>query len=135
MSLEYIFSQKYLFHPVPTTESRLYVPLLILFALCLIGSLLIRLPEKLNKKVKNRFFYALLVPGIAGFIYLFSRYETLPWLGSRFVLALVLATVIIWNLVLIIWTIRYIPEIKMKKIEEENFYKYLPQAKKKIKRT
>lgn len=131
MTLEYIFSQKYLFNPLPTTESRLYVPLLILFALCLIGSLLIKLSEKLNRKVKNRFFYALLTPGIAGFIYLFSRHESLPWLGSRFILALTLTTLIIWNLVLIIWAVRYMPKIKQVKIEQEYFDKYLPRAKKK----
>jgi hypothetical protein len=133
MSLEYIFSQKYLFNPLPTAESRLYIPLLVLFALCIIGALLMKLPEKLNKKVKNRFFYALFSPGIAGFIYLFSRHESLPWLGSRFILALILATLIIWNLVLIIWAVRYIPRIKKVKIEKEEFDKYLPRAKSKIK--
>jgi len=73
----------------------------------------------------------LLTPGIAGFIYLFSRYESLPWLGSRFVLALILATLIIWNLVLIIWSARYIPSVKKAKIEQEYFDKYLPKKKRK----
>ena len=131
MTLEYIFSQKYLFNPLPTAESRLYVPLLILFALCLIGALLIKLPEKLNKKVKNRFFYALLVPGIAGLIYLFARHESLPWLGSRFILALIMATIIIWNLVLIIWSAKYVPSVKKAKVEQEEFDKYLPKKKRK----
>ena len=132
MTLEYIFSQKYLFDPVPTSESRLYIPLLVLFALCLIGSLIIKLPSDLNKKIKNRFFYALLIPGILGFIYLFSRYEGLPWLGSRFNLALILGLVIIWNLALVIWAAKYIPKIKKAKVEKENFNKYLPKSKSKI---
>lgn len=131
MTLQYIFSQNYLFDPVPTAESRLYILLLALFALCLIGALIVRIPGKLDRKVKNRFFYAMLIPGIAGMIYLFARYETLPWLGSRFILALILLALIVWNLILLVWVIKYIPQLKMKKIEEENFYKYLPKKKRK----
>ncbi len=131
MTLNYIFSQNYLFDSIPPQASRLYIPLLILFSLCLILAVIMHLPKNLDPKIKSRNFYAFLVPGVAGCLYLFTRYESLSWLSSRFFLLLIIATLLVWNIINLIWMTRYIPREKERKLAEERFRKYLPQSKKK----
>lgn len=132
MSLEYIFSKNYLFDPLPTTESRLYIPLLIIFSVMIIASIFMVASKSLDKNIKSRNFYTFLIPGILGFLYVFCRYEQLPWLGSRFALAIIVLAFIIWSLINFVWMVRYLPKIKQKKMLNDRYFKYLP--KKKVKR-
>ena len=131
MTLEYIFSQKYLFDPVPTQESRLYIPLLIIFSVMIVASLLMLVSKSLDEKIKSRNFYTFLIPGILGLVYIFCRYERLPWLGSRLTLATIILTFIIWSLINFVWMIRYLPKVKQKQILEDRYLKYLPKKKRK----
>lgn len=131
MSLEYIFSQKYLFDPVPTQESRLYIPLLIIFSVMIVASLFMLKSKSLDKNIKGRNFYSFLIPSIFGFLYIFCRYERLPWLGSRLMLAMIIVVFIIWSLINFIWLIRYLPKVKQKQILKDKYLKYLPKKKRK----
>jgi hypothetical protein len=131
MTLQYIFSQKYLFDPLPTQESRLYIPLIIIFSIMIVASLLMLVSKSLDKNIKSRNFYTFLIPGIFGLIYIFCRYEQLPWLGSRLALAIIIFAFIIWSLINFIWMIRYLPAVKQKQILEDRYLKYLPKKKKK----
>ena len=130
MSLQYIFSKSYLFDPAPTPESRLYTPLLIAFSLMVILALLIAWSQNLDKKIKSRNFYTFLAPGILGLLYIFCRYEQLPWLGSRLMLVVIILTFIVWSIVNFIWLIRYLPKQKEQKILQDRYNKYLPRKKK-----
>jgi len=129
MTLEYIFSKNYLFDPVPTQESRLYIPLLIVFSVMLVLPLLMTMSKSLDKKIKSKIFYIFLLPGILGLIYIFCRYEQLPWLGSRFALFVIVLTFIVWSIVNFIWMLKYIPEQRQQKILKEKYEKYLPEKK------
>jgi hypothetical protein len=125
-----MFTANYFFNPVPSSETTMYLPLIIVFSLTIFGSIIAKLPKDgFNKKVGARYFVPFLTIGILGFIYLFARYEGLPYLASRFFLALILLaliTIIAWNFV---WTIRFIPKMRAIKKNEERYKKYLPKAK------
>ena len=129
MTLQYIFSKQYLFDPVPTPESRLYVPLLIIFSIMILAPLLMFFAKNIDKNIRNRNFYALLIPGILGLLYIFCRYEQLPWFGSRLMLAIIVAGFVIWSVINFIWTLKYMPKIKQKKILDDRYLKYLPRKK------
>jgi len=130
MTLTEFFSKAYLFDPYTTRESRLYLPLLILFGFLIVFALLIKFVPKFKfKKLIDRYFTCFLTAGILGFIYLFCRYEELPWLGSRFFLLCILAGLFIWIVINTIWSIRYIPRHKRETKTEERYNKYLPKKK------
>lgn len=128
MTFEQIFSKTYLFDPTPTTKSRLYIPFLILFCAMILFSIVISL-QKQNKKILKKFFYPFLVTGILGLIYLFARYESLPYLASRFTILLIIAVFFIWFMVNLIWMLRFIPKHSRVQKSEERFRKYLPKSK------
>jgi len=97
----------------------------------IVASILMLVSKGLDKKIKSRNFYTFLIPGILGLVYIFCRYEQLPWLGSRFMLATIILAFTIWSLINFIWMIKYLPKIKQKKILQDKYFKYLPRAKKK----
>ncbi len=130
MTVQEFFSADYLFNPSTPRESRLYIPLIILFGLLLVFSLLIKLVRNLKfKKLADRYFTSFLTTGILGFIYLFCRYEGLPWLGTRFFLLLILSALFIWTVINLVWAFRYIPKYKKEINISERYNKYLPKKK------
>lgn len=127
MSLDYIFSTNYLFDSTPPTESRLYLPLSVLFGTLILLSILVKINKKLDKKIRDKQFYCYLITGILGWTYLFGRYEALPWLGSRLYLALIGSTLLAWIVYMVIWMIIYTPRQREIKSREEIFRRYLPK--------
>lgn len=132
MTLQHFFSKQYLFDPTPTAESRLYLLLMILFGAMILFSIFLSFQNREVKKITKRYFYAFLTCGILGYVYLFSRYETLPWLGSRFFLSLVGLTALVWITWNSVWLIRFWPKYTKVKKTEEKFEKYLPKPRKKL---
>jgi UDP-N-acetylmuramyl pentapeptide phosphotransferase/UDP-N-acetylglucosamine-1-phosphate transferase len=128
MSLAYIFSTNYLFDSTPPTESRLTLPLMILFGALILLAALVKVNKKLDNKIKKKQFYAYLITGILGWTYLFGRVEALPWLGSRFYLALIVLMLFIWITYIVIWMIVNTPKQKKAKNTEEIYRKYLPNG-------
>ena len=126
MTFQEFFSKNYLFDPATPGESRLYVPLIILFGLSIIFSVLIKvIPNLKFKKLTDRYFVCFLTAGILGFIYLFCRYEELPLLGYRFFLLFILTGLFVWVVVNFAWAVRYIPKDKKESIIREKYNKYL----------
>ncbi|MEK9156463.1 MAG: hypothetical protein AAB360_04200 [Patescibacteria group bacterium] len=129
MTLNEIFSKSYLFDSNPPRESRLYLPLIILFSLLVIMSITVKLlPAKL-KNVTNRYFTAFLASGILGFVYLFGRYEGLPWVGARITLVAIGLLVAIWVGIILAWTVRFVPKKIREEQVEERYQRYLPKSK------
>lgn len=128
MTLDYIFSNKFLFDPVPSSDSKFYLPLLIIFGILLLASIIVRL-VKMDMVVKKRQSTCYLTLSILGLLYLFARYEGLPWLGSRLFLSLLLLATIIWLTYLSIWGVRYSSKKTKETFKEKKFEKYLPKKK------
>jgi len=132
MTISEFFSKDYLFNPNTPSESRLYVPLIVLFGTLIIFSIIAKLVRNVDvKKISGRCFLSFLTMGVLGFFYLFFRYEELPYLGSRFFLLLILVVLFIWVLINSIWTLRFVPEYRKEKKIEERYEKYLPKKKSK----
>lgn len=130
MNLADFFSTKYLFDPAPPRESRLYLPLLIVFSLLLILSLVVKfMPAKITN-LSRRYFLSFLVPSILGFLYLFGRYERLPWLGARIYLIVIVIVLMVWLAINSIWALRFLPKYSREQMINEKYDKYLPKPKK-----
>lgn len=130
MTLSTIFSNNYLFDPNPTATSKLYIPLLLVFGLMIILSIVISLQKPEVKKIVGGFFTPFISTGVLGLIYLFARYESLPYLSSRFFLVLVVVMFVVWEIILLIKTIRFAPTYLNSRKTEDRYEKYLPKAKK-----
>ena len=124
------FTAKYFFE-TPPQASRLYIPLLIVFGLMIILAVVFKLFGKgETKKISQRYFYPFLTCGILGLVYLFARYEGLPWLSVRFFLVAVLAVFAIWLIYNFVWIIKYLLVHTAAQKKNERYEQYLPRAKK-----
>jgi hypothetical protein len=129
MTFADFFSKKFLFDPAPTYESNLYIPLLIVLGLMIVFALLTKIVKDRARVVADKYFLPFLTSGILGFVYLFARYESLPYLGSRLFLVLIFTTFIIWNFIVSIKLVVFIPEYNKNQKTEEIYQKYLPRNK------
>jgi len=130
MDFTTIFSKNFLFDPNPPVKTPLYLPLLIAFGLFIIISVLIALQKEENKKITGRFFLPFITSGIVGLIALFARYESLPYLSTRFFLLIIIAGFAVWTLVLFVQLIKFVPKHLNSKKTEDRYNKYLPKTKK-----
>lgn len=131
MTISEIFSKKFLFSSTPPSENPYFWYQVAFFGLILIIAIVLFFAKKIDFQIRVRQLYCYFICGILGFIYLFSRHEKLPWLGSRFFLVLVLATLIIWITIITIWMAKYIKTLDKEKIIAQRYKKYLPKKKKK----
>lgn len=131
MPIKEYFSLSYLLDPIPPQESKLYIPLLIMFSLLVVLSILISFVKQ-GQYIKfiKKFFYPFLTCGVLGLLYLFSRYEGLPVLGSRFFLLVVMLIFLIWIFYNLIWIILNYSKFKNIKTCEDRYKEYLPKNKK-----
>ncbi|OQA04778.1 MAG: hypothetical protein BWY68_00128 [bacterium ADurb.Bin400] len=129
MTLSEVFSKSYLLDPIPPQNTKLYVPLIVVFSIMLILAVVTRfLPVRMTE-IKDKYFPAFLVPGIMGFTYLFGRYERLAWLGSRAYLVIVLVLFAVWIIVNSLWVFRVVPRYTKEVKTQERYEKYLPKRK------
>jgi len=131
MSFQEIFTSKYLFNPIPPSQTNLFIPLLIFFSALVLLSIAIYFLKGWDLQIRMKQFYCFLTNGILGLIYLFARYESLPWLGSRIFLVLIILTLFIWITIILVWMFKYNRKLESKKILTERYEKYLPRSKKK----
>lgn len=129
MTFTDIFKPEYLFDPTPPQQSKLYLSLLIIFSVLVVLAVLSKFAGKEIKKITNRFFYTFLIGGVLGLIYLFSRYEGLPWLGSRFFLMLIVTMIVIWLAVDLITILIYLKVHSSEEENEKKYRQYLPKPK------
>ena len=130
MTLADIFSSQYLFNPTPPTQNKYMLYQMVVFGAFIAIAIVYLLLKKMDAKIRFRHFYCFLTGGILGYIYIFARYESLPWLGSRIYLVLVMLTLIIWSTINTIWLYRYSAKLEDKKVMEDRYEKYLPKPKK-----
>lgn len=130
MRLSEIFSKSYLLDPTPAAESSKNVPLLVFFSLLVLFGIIFKLFPAKVRAINNRYFLVFFWPGLAGLLYLFGRYESLPWLGSRLVLFIILFLILGGIIVNTVWALRFIPQYQKETEQEERFARYLPKPKK-----
>jgi len=127
MNFTEFFSTEYLFNSVPDSSSGFTIYFLIFFATLILLAFVTKYLLKSEKKIRDKQFVSFITCGTLGLVYVFSRYESLPWLASRFFLALILLTLIIWLGLITVFTVKHISKKKEQEIVDEKFTKYLPK--------
>lgn len=130
MNYSKVFSKAYIFNSTPSPESKFYPILLAVFgAMVLFGALALIVSKK-EKMLLTKFATPALTCGILGLIHVFGRYESLPFLATRYYLLSVIAIFIIWVVVIGVKLLRKLPSHKKMEKVELRYNKYLPKSKK-----
>jgi hypothetical protein len=130
MNFTKVFSKEYIFNPAPSPESNFYPILLAVFgAMVLFGILTIVISKK-GKTFLTKFVLPALTCGILGLVHVFGRYESLPFIATRFYLLIILAIFFIWVVTIAINVLRNLPRHKKMEKIELRYNKYLPKSKK-----
>jgi hypothetical protein len=130
MKLQDLFTVKRIFDSTPSHINPFMIPEVIFFALLiLLGSAILIFARGEIRRFAGKYVAPCLTCGILGLIYVGSRYESLPWLASRFFLLLIVAAFIIWVLTVAIWLFLTLPSYQKVVKKEQVFEKYLPKAK------
>ena len=125
-----IFTAKFLFEN-PTPHTNFMIGLAIFFGILVVAGILVALLVRgESKKIWGRFVKPFLTVGILGLVHLFARYESLPWLNTRFFAELLFAIFFIWLLVIVIMLSKFMPKYMKEKEVAQRFERYLPKAKK-----
>lgn len=127
-----LINLEYLFQKTPPADSD-YKYLICLFGFLIILALVswfgygkIRRQIPLYRTIRNQLFNLFFLTGMIGISLIFCRWQTIPYLGSRFFLGLLLIVFIIWTGYLIYFRLRIFPQELQEYFKEERFKKYLP---------
>lgn len=121
--------KSYVFETKPDS-SGLYKYLLIVFVAFIIGAIVLiikqRKMEKIYHKLYAKIISLFMFTSIAGFAYMFFRWQEIPYISSRITLIALLLTFIIWLALILLYKYLTLPkEIKEYK-QNKIFEKYLP---------
>ena len=126
---------KRIFETTPGTFFKFYKEFAIFFGLLFVLGFSIRVylifeKNKVWKKLLNRIKTLVFTVSILGFLYLFFRSENIFLFSSRFILAAILLTFLIWAAVLAILAYLKLPQ-ELKNYQKQLLIKkYLPRKKK-----
>ena len=133
MTLAYIFSKNYLFDMTPPSYSRLTIYLLALFAIMILLVVYVKLMPRNLSKIYGKLNPPLLTVGFVGLIYIFARYESLPYFSSRAFLILLALIFLVWGGIVALGISRFMKDYSQKTEIETRYNKYLPKSKTKAK--
>jgi len=109
----------------------MFLLVLAIFVLFIIIATLLAYNKKIHPPLRAKFFNFLLTIGIIGVFVSLFRWESIPYIGSRFVMLLLLIIAIIWYCLIAIYSISKMPkEVRLRK-NQERYVQYLPKAKRK----
>ena len=101
------------------------------FVLMIIVATVLAYSKKIHPPLRSRFFNFLLTIGIIGLVFSFFRWESIAFVGTRFAMAFLIASAIVWYLTIAYYTIFKMPkEIKIIKANAR-YAQYLPKKKNK----
>lgn len=134
--LKFHFSASYLFNKAPAVKGNSLLYLSIFFAIVIIvGILVSRYLDKFTAKIpvykdlKDKVFSDFLAIGIAGIIFVFFRWQQIPYFSAPIIMVLLLlVSIVVFVYIIIFW--RKSIKTKTKNIDiEEEYQKYLPHKK------
>lgn len=124
----------WIFEKTPSSQG-MYLYLAIVFGLCVIAAIVIGLlhakQNKTFKKVYSMVYNLLLTVGLIGLFLVLMRYQSISYMGSRFLIYVLFLVVLMWVNQILVYRYLELPKEIKKKQERERFEKYLPKAKKK----
>ncbi|MCX6812022.1 MAG: hypothetical protein NTW79_00140 [Candidatus Berkelbacteria bacterium] len=120
---------EYLFSAVRPADPKRFLIELGIFAIIIIIAIILGFNKKIHRGLKNRLYNFLLTIGILGVIILWFRWESINYLGNRFVEILLLLTIVIWYFAITAYAVFKMPrEVRLRKSEDRYRY-YLPKKK------
>lgn len=131
-----LFEPAYLFEKTPPVDSD-YRYLVFIFGFLVVIAIanwfwyrrkFIKIP--IYREIRSKFFNILFYPSVVGLFLIFCRWQAIPYLGSRFFLALLLMVFIIWLIYLLYFRLIIFPKEIEEHLKQENFNKYLPKVSK-----
>ena len=135
-----LLSPSYLFDTLPGSEFKYFWVCIVFFLALIVFGQYLRayIKNSPHKKILKR-----LYPGVAGkfltlalfgYLFLFFRYENIPYLAMRFFLVLIIVWALYYIGMIVYKFVKNFPEKVAKKERTETHDKYLPKQKKKKKR-
>lgn len=129
INLGKFLDSSYIFEVTPNSGG-LYRYLAIPFAAALIMAVLLiknlKKQEEVYKKLQSKIINLLLFFSLFGFLFLFFRFESMPYLGSRFLMLALAGFLLIWALAVIFYKYFILPKEIEKHQKQKIFDKYLP---------
>lgn len=129
-NLKTVFSKEKIFEITPAPTGN-YLYTAILFGLVIIAAILLHIlfkkQSKNSQKVWGRLIPLLWFTGITELFLIFFRWQSIPYLGSRFLMLMMFSVAVLW-LAQILWFkfVELPQELSIKKKKQE-FEKYLPR--------
>lgn len=129
-----LVSIKRIFETTPSPQGN-YLYLTAFFGAAIIAGIIFKivLAKNTSKYVRayRKFFGLLLFIGISGLVMVFFRWQSIPYIGSRFALLVVALISLVWLLQILIYRFVSLPKQFRLKLEKEKLKKYLPREKSK----
>ena len=127
MKITDIINKNFLFSDMSIGNSKTFLIILIAFFVLIVAGILTGMAKKMHRPLKSRFFNFFLTIGITGVILMFFRFESIPYIGSRFVLILWGLVALVWYFDIFFYSIFKMPK-ELKKVKSDEIYKkYLPK--------
>lgn len=131
MDFSYLTTASYWFSASPDYKTKMYIPAMVIFGLMLLFGIAIYYFKKGEfRSVWVRYAKPMMLTSVLGFMYLVARYEQLPYLAARAVLAIIFFYFLLRISYLTFWSAKNVPVMIKEKDVEEKFSKYLPRQKK-----
>lgn len=128
---ENFLTSEYLFASTAPTNKNLFLTLLAAFAVMVIISILLSYNKRIHPPLRAKLFNFFLTIGILGVLFSFFRYESIPYVGTRLMMLLLLFAAFIWYLIITIYSItKMLKEVKLRK-NQQRYAQYLPKARRK----
>lgn len=131
IDFEKLISTERIFEITPDPIGN-YLYLLILSGLLLAVAIYLKIFKrkiKKNAKVFNALGNLFIFFSLTSAVIIFFRWQSIPYLGSRFAFMIVLVASLLWLLNILFYIWFELPQKKKLKIEREKFEKYLPRKK------
>ncbi|TSC96935.1 MAG: hypothetical protein CEN88_245 [Candidatus Berkelbacteria bacterium Licking1014_2] len=125
-----LFDLRYLFDPNPSwQQGKLLLALAVFCGTMVVAAILLAIfGNRLNFNGKNQALKLLADCGIIGLGLVFSRWQSLSYLSSRFLIVVLLLVIVFWTLKIIYFCRVRQPKIKQKTDSHYHQYvKYLPK--------
>jgi hypothetical protein len=133
IDLKKLFDASRIFETTPGATG-LYLYSGIVFACFLVvGTVFLVLSRQKKLDFERKFFSKItnlfLVTGLLGGVWMFFRWQEMPYIGSRFAIYILGLFFVLWIVNILVYKFFILPKIKEQYLEKERFEKYLPTGK------